>query len=92
MAKKKKILTEIQKSKASNRVKKFIGQSNGLLKMIEEDRDCEDILIQIAAISSAMKSLGQEILIDHMKNAIAEDKSANYDSVDEYMKLYKHYM
>ena len=39
-----------------NRLSRIVGQINGVKKMIEEDRPCADILIQMMAISSSVKS------------------------------------
>lgn len=84
-------LTELQKAKCKSRINRFIGQANGIINMIENDRDCEDILIQIAAVTSAMKGLGQEVLKSNMKNSVAEGaKHNNFDSIDDYLKLYKY--
>lgn len=86
-------MTEEQKQKCNNRLNKVIGQTKGIQKMIDEDRDCSDVLIQISAINSAIKSLGQEVLLNHMKNCMIDDiKNDHYDSIDEFMELCKKFM
>lgn len=76
-----------------HRLNKIIGQTKGIQKMIDEDRECSDILIQISAINSAIKSLGQEVLLNHMKNCMADDiKNDQYDSIDEFMVLCRKFM
>ena len=53
-----------------NRMNRIEGQIRGLKKMAEEDRDCFQVLKQIAAIRGALKSLGVVILEDHLKGCV----------------------
>lgn len=86
-------MTSEQKQRCNSRLNKVIGQTKGIQKMIDEDRNCNDILIQISAINSAIKSLGQEVLLNHMKNCMVDDiKNDKYDSIDEFMELCKKFM
>ncbi len=81
------------KSNSLRRIKLITGQINGINKMIEDDRNCEDILIQISAISNALKSLGEEILFDHMKNCMTNDiKNNKLESIDEVIDLCRRLM
>ena len=41
--------------------------------MIDDDRYCDDVLLQIASLTNALKSLGNEILRSHMKSCMVED-------------------
>lgn len=64
------------------------GQVNGISKMIEDDRHCAEILIQISAVDKALKKLGQEMLENHMKTCMVDDiKNGKYESIDEVMDL-----
>ena len=54
------------KNKLVTRINKLIGQMNGIKKMIEDDRYCDDILIQLSAIDKSIKSLANVILDNHM--------------------------
>ena len=53
------------------RINRIEGQVRGLKRMVEEDRDCLQILKQIAAASGALRSLGAVILEDHLKGCVA---------------------
>jgi DNA-binding FrmR family transcriptional regulator len=53
------------------RINRIEGQVRGLKKMVEEDRDCLQVLKQIAAASGALRSLGSVILEDHLKGCVA---------------------
>jgi len=53
------------------RINRIEGQVRGLKKMVEEDRDCLQVLKQVAAASGALRSLGSIILKDHLKGCVA---------------------
>ncbi len=52
------------------RLRRIEGQVKGIQKMVEEGKCCGDILIQIAAVRSAMNSVGGLILENHMKDCL----------------------
>ena len=53
------------------RINRIEGQVRGLKKMVETDRDCLQVLKQIAAAAGALRSLGSVILEDHLKGCVA---------------------
>ena len=55
-----------------SRLKRIEGQIRGLIKMVEEDRDCEDILVQISSAKSALHKTGQVILEGHLGKCVLE--------------------
>ena len=59
------------------RINRISGQLNGVNKMIKENRYCHDVLIQIAAIESALKEVGYILLKDHMTSCVVEDVKNN---------------
>lgn len=82
------IRSDYDKNNYKKRLNIIIGQVNGINKMIDDDRHCSDILIQISAVDKALKSLGQEILVNHMKTCMVDDiKNERYNSIDEVMDL-----
>lgn len=82
-----------EKNDYIKRLNRIEGQVRGISKMIDGDRHCDDILIQISAACNALKSLGQEILLNHMKTCMVDDISAgNIDTIDEIMELCKRMM
>ncbi|WP_422444008.1 metal-sensitive transcriptional regulator [Thermoanaerobacterium sp. DL9XJH110] len=54
------------------RLKKIEGQIKGIQKMIEEEKYCVDILIQIAAVRAALNKVGLIILEDHIRGCVAQ--------------------
>lgn len=84
--------SEEEKKALSTRVNKIIGQMNGIKKMIDEDRYCDDILIQLAAIDKSVKSLANVILDAHMHSCLIDNvKEGNYEVVDEIVDLFKRF-
>lgn len=54
------------------RLKKIAGQVAAVDRMIDEDVPCEDIIIQINAIKSAIRSVGQIVLEGHINHCVKE--------------------
>lgn len=54
--------SEKEKEQIINRLKRIEGQVRGIQNMIENDRYCVDILVQISAINAAMKKVGMGVL------------------------------
>lgn len=70
-----------EKEAILRRLRRVEGQVKGIQKMIEEDRYCSDILIQIAAVRSAINKAGGIVLEDHLKGCV---KNSLYkDNKDE---------
>ena len=74
--KKKPRSTELQES-LKKRLKRIAGQVSGIEKMVDENRYCGDILIQITAVEKALKEVGYMILEDHMVSCVYEDMQNN---------------
>ena len=53
------------------RLNKIIGQMNGIKRMVEDKRECPDILTQIASVRAALAKFGMIITEDHMEHCIA---------------------
>lgn len=60
-----------------NRMARLIGHLQSIRRMVEENRDCSDILIQISAVDAAIKNVGKIILKDHMEHCIVEAVQEN---------------
>lgn len=55
-----------------NRLKRIEGQMRGLIKMIEDDKSCEEILIQIGSAKTALHKTGQVILEGHLHHCVLD--------------------
>ena len=54
------------------RMKKIIGQSNAIDRMVDEDIPCEDVIMQINAAKSALHKVGQIVLEGHLHHCVKE--------------------
>lgn len=55
-----------------DRISRVTGHMQALKRMVEEDRDCSEILIQLSAIRSAINSIGRVILRDHIDHCVVD--------------------
>jgi len=79
-------------SKDLPRLNRIIGQLDGIKKMIENEKNCIDILFQLKAVRSAIKSLEGQILEDHLKHCVLESFDSQDDSsakIEELIELFK---
>ncbi|MBC7549438.1 MAG: metal-sensitive transcriptional regulator [Cellulomonas sp.] len=58
--------------KVINRLKRAQGQLAGVLKMLEEGRDCEDIVMQLSAVSKALDRAGFAIIATGMRQCLVQ--------------------
>jgi DNA-binding FrmR family transcriptional regulator len=77
------------------RLRRVEGQVRGIQKMVEEDRYCADIMTQISAVHEALRSVGRELMRNHLKHCATTairkgegEAEAMYDELVELM--YKH--
>lgn len=81
--------TKEEKKILVNRLNKIEGQVRGIKKMIEDDRYCDEILIQIAAVNKSIKSLGNNILKNHLSTCVVSNiKENNLCVIDNVMDLF----
>lgn len=86
--------SEEHKREVSNRLARAIGHLQKVKAMVESDEDCSDVLIQLAAVKSAINNTGKVILKDHMEHCIVhavEDGDTEMinelnDAIDKFMK------
>lgn len=77
------------------RLRRIEGQVRGLQKMVADDRYCADIMIQIASVHEALRSVGRELMRNHLRHCASaaikagpEQAEAMYDELLELM--YRH--
>ncbi len=61
-----------QRQNVLNRLARIEGHVRGVKRMVENDTPCPDLLIQIAAIRSALNGVGRVILEDHVKGCLVD--------------------
>ena len=72
------------------RLNRIQGQVGGVKKMMEEDRYCDDILIQLSAIDKSIKGIVNVILEDFVQNKVKPElKKENDEPVKEMIEYFK---
>ncbi|MCH5344721.1 MAG: metal-sensing transcriptional repressor [Acetatifactor sp.] len=67
-----------------NRMSKIIGHMQSVKRMVEDGKDCSEVLIQLAAVSSAVQSVSRVILKDHISHCLVEAaKEGDYAAIEE---------
>ena len=80
--------------KIIDRMSRAIGHMESIKRMVEEGRDCSEILIQISAVRSAINNVGKIVLQDHINHCVVDavetgDKKVLEDlniAVDKFLK------
>lgn len=73
-----------------NRLSRIIGQLGGIKNMLDDNRYCGDILIQLAAAQNALRNVGYIILEEHMETCVAEGiKNGDDEVIAEAVELIK---
>jgi DNA-binding FrmR family transcriptional regulator len=74
------------------RLRRIEGQIRGLQRMVEDDRYCADILVQIASVHEALRGVGRELMRNHLKHCAASairggptEAEAMYDELIDLM-------
>ncbi len=91
-AERNKLRTQEEKNNLEKRVNRIIGQMNGIKKMIEEDRYCSDIIIQLSAIDKAIKSLANLMIDNHIRTCVVEHiKNDDYSDIEDISTFFKRF-
>jgi len=67
-------------------LRRIEGQVRGLQRMIEEDRDCKEIISQIAAVRSALKRVGVLLVENYAKKCLAEGDKDLENEISELLR------
>jgi len=87
------VIEQDTKKETLTRLKKVEGQVRGIQKMIEERRYCIDVVMQLAAAESALHSVAEIILKNHLETCVlsafrSNDEEDRQEKVDELMRVY----
>ncbi len=84
--------THTQTKAVVNRLARAIGHLESVKSMVENGRDCTEVLVQLAAVRSALNNTAKVILKDHLEHCITEDTEgveeqlrALNDAIDKFM-------
>ena len=77
---------DVTKAEVTRRLRRIEGQVGGLLRMVEDDRYCVDVLTQINAVRAALHKVEEKILHDHVSHCVVEAFSSG-DAADQRHKV-----
>lgn len=75
-----------------NRTKKVIGQLESVLRALEEDAHCADVLQRLAAARGAINSLMGELLEDHILNHMPRKNKASAEAAQDIVEIVRMYL
>lgn len=84
------------KDQALARLKRIEGQIRGLQKMVEDERYCGDVLVQVASVHEALRGVGKLLMRNHLRHCItdalsSDDERSREEAYAEVLDLmYKH--
>ena len=64
-----------------NRLSRAIGHLESVKRMVEDGRDCTEVLVQLAAVRSALNSTAKVILKDHLEHCIDDVSAGDSDQL-----------
>ena len=64
--------THTQTRAVLNRMARLIGHMQSVKRMVEDGRDCSEVLLQLSAVDAALKNVGKIILKDHLEHCIID--------------------
>jgi len=75
-----------------NRTKKVIGQLESVLRGLNEDEQCADVLQRLSAARGAINSLMAELLEDHIRNHMPQNSKSAEDAAEDVIEIVKTYL
>jgi FrmR/RcnR family transcriptional regulator, repressor of frmRAB operon len=75
-----------------NRTKKVIGQLESVLRGLNEDEQCADVLQRLAAARGAINSLMAELLEDHIRNHMPQTSKSAAEAAEDVVAIIKTYL
>jgi DNA-binding FrmR family transcriptional regulator len=75
-----------------NRTKKIIGQLESVLRGLNDDEQCADVLQRLAAARGAINSLMGELMEDHIRNHMPRNNKTSEEAADDLIEIVKTYL
>ncbi len=84
------------KAKLTNRLRRISGQVEAVLRMVEDDEYCVDVLMQISAATGALHKVGELVLEEHLKCCVRDamengDDANREEKLQELMAIFRKY-
>lgn len=77
----------------ANRLARAIGHLESIKRMVEKDRDCSEILVQLMAVKSAINNTGKVILREHMEHCLVHAiEEGDMEAVEDFKKALEQFL
>lgn len=84
-----KVRPEEERKDLEHRLNRIEGQVRGIQKMVEENVYCPDIVVQIAAVTSALNSVSRQLILSHLDHCVWNDlKAGKKEAADEIIRAF----
>jgi DNA-binding FrmR family transcriptional regulator len=84
--------TSREKLDLVNRTKKVVGQLEGVLRALNEDEACADVLQRLSAARGAINSLMAELMEDHIRNHMPRNSKSSAEAADDVIQIVRTYL
>src|SRR6266404_492163 len=84
--------TSREKLDLVNRTKKVIGQLESVLRALNEDDPCADVLQRLSASRGAINSLMAELMEDHIRNHMPRNSKSSEEAADDVIQIVRTYL
>jgi DNA-binding FrmR family transcriptional regulator len=90
------MMNDATKKKVLARLRRIAGQVEGIARMVEDDRYCVDVLLQLASAQAALGQVGKLVLRSHVDTCVSAAMSAGKPAerkqkIDELMEVFSRY-
>lgn len=75
-----------------NRTKKVIGQLESVLRALNDDAGCADVLQRLAAVRGSVNSLMAELMEDHIRNHMPRNSKSSEDAAEDLIDIVRTYL
>ncbi|SDJ30556.1 metal-sensing transcriptional repressor [Proteiniclasticum ruminis] len=78
----------VDKKKMINRISRAEGQLRGITKMLEEERDCREVVIQLAAVKASVEKVIHLMVTENLMNCVVKDgEEVSKEKLEEALEL-----
>jgi DNA-binding FrmR family transcriptional regulator len=83
--------TQEDKKKIINRLKTIKGHIHGIENMVESEKGCDEILVQIAAVKQSIHKVGLAIMESHASQCVVDEDKMDKEKMEELIKMIFNY-
>ena len=74
-----------------HRMKRIEGQARGIQRMLEENRDCEEIMLQLAAMRAALSRVAMSLMSEHFRDCMAKEGAEREQALQRAVRIFQRF-